>query len=162
MICTAMKTNAARLLDALGITYELREYPVDESDLSATSVAAKIGLPPEQVFKTLVAKGDRHGVCLAVVPGDAQLDLKALARLSGDRRVEVVPLKDVQPLTGYIRGGVTALGGKKDYPVYLDDTAELFDIISVSAGLRGLQILLSPADYIRITHAKIGAISAGV
>src|SRR4051812_42734655 len=104
-----MKTNAARLLDTLGITYELRDYEIDEEDLSAESVAKKVGMPPEQVFKTLVARGDRQGVCFAVVPGDAVLDLKALARLSGDRKVETVALKEVQPLTGYIRGGVTAL-----------------------------------------------------
>src|SRR5690242_18636246 len=102
-ISTAMKTNAVRILERLGIHYELREYDVDPEDLSATTVAGKVGLPAEQVFKTLVARGDRNGVCLAVIPGDAQLNLKALARLSGDRKVEVVPLKDVQPLTGYIR-----------------------------------------------------------
>ena len=109
-----MKTNAARLLDSLGIPYELRDYEVDPQDLAAESVARKIGLPPEQVFKTLVARGDRTGVLLAVVPGDMELDLKALARLSGDRKAEVVSLKEVQPLTGYVRGGVTALAGKKD------------------------------------------------
>ena len=121
------KTNAARLLERLGIPYELREYEVDPDDLAAESVARKIGMPAEQVFKTLVARGDRNGVCLAVIPGDAQLDLKALARATGDRKVDTVPLKDVQPLTGYIRGGVTALAGKKDYPTYLDETARLFD-----------------------------------
>ena len=154
-----MKTNAARLLDSLGIRYELREYQVDPDDLSAQTVAHKVGLPPEQVFKTLVARGDRHGVCLAVVPGDAKLDLKALARLSGDRKVETVPLKEVQPLTGYVRGGVTALAGKKDYPVYADETVELFDRISISAGVRGTQILLAPADYLRAARAKAGPIS---
>ena len=110
------KTNAVRVLDRLGISYELREYEVDPDDLAAETVAAKIGLPAEQVFKTLVARGDRSGVCLAVVPGNAQLDLKALARATGDRKIDTVPLKDVQPLTGYIRGGVTALACKKDYP----------------------------------------------
>ncbi len=106
-----MKTNAARLLDTLGIKYELREYDVDPEDLSAETVARKVGLPAEQVFKTLVARGDRTGVLMAVVPGDAELDLKALAKLSGDRKVDTVPLKELQPLTGFIRGGVTALGG---------------------------------------------------
>src|ERR1700752_4720299 len=106
-----MKTNAVRVLDTLGIRYELREYEVDPADLAAESVAAKIGLPAEQVFKTLVMRGDRNGVCLAVVPGDAEVSEKALARLTGDRRVEMVPLKEVQGLTGYIRGGVTALAG---------------------------------------------------
>lgn len=154
-----MKTNPARLLDSLGIAYELRGYEVDPDDLAAESVARKIGLPPEQVFKTLVARGDRTGVLLAVVPGDAELDLKALARLSGDRKAEVVALREVQPLTGYVRGGVTALAGRKDYPVFADETVELFDVISVSAGARGTQILLAPADYLRATRALVGPIA---
>jgi Cys-tRNA(Pro)/Cys-tRNA(Cys) deacylase len=154
-----MKTNAVRLLEAAGIRFELREYEVDESDLSATTVAAKIGLPAEQVFKTLVARGDRTGVLLAVVPGDAHLDLKALAKATGNKKAEVVGLKEVQPLTGYIRGGVTAIGGKKDYPVCIDETAELFDVISISAGVRGTQVLLAPADYIRLTKASIAPIA---
>src|SRR5271156_2805566 len=145
-----MKTNAVRLLDTLGIRYELRDYAVDPDDLDAETVALKIGLPPEQVFKTLVARGDRNGVCLAVAPSNTQVDEKALARLTGDRKIEIVPLKEVQPLTGYIRGGVTALACKRSYPVYLDETAELFDVISISAGLRGLQGLLAPGDYIRV------------
>lgn len=153
-----MKTNAARLLDAAGIAYEVREYEVDEADLTAENVARKVGLPPEQVFKTLVARGDRHGVCFAVVPANAQLDEKALARLTGDKQLDTVPLKDVQPLTGYIRGGVTVLGAKKPYPVYADETIELFDVISVSAGARGAQLILAPADYLRATGAKVGAI----
>jgi Cys-tRNA(Pro)/Cys-tRNA(Cys) deacylase len=128
-----MKTNAVRLLDEMGIAYDLREYEVDPDDLTAETVAAKIGLPLEQVFKTLVARGDRHGVCFAVVPGNARLDVKALAKLTGDRKVETVPLKEVQPLTGYVRGGVTVLGAKKAYPVYVDATIELFDVVSVSA-----------------------------
>src|SRR6476659_9027050 len=144
-----LKTNAARLLYSLGIDYEIREYEVDEDDLSAESVARKVGLPPEQTFKTLVARGDRHGVCFAVVPAGTQLDLKALAKLTGDKKAETVPLKEVQPLTGYVRGGVTVLGAKKAYPVYVDETVELFDVVSVSAGARGLQVLLSPADYVR-------------
>jgi Cys-tRNA(Pro)/Cys-tRNA(Cys) deacylase len=156
---TVAKTNAVRLLDAAKIGYELREYEVDPEDLSAETVAAKVNLPLEQVFKTLVMRGDRNGVCLAVVPGNTLVDEKALARLTGDRRVEMVPLKEVQGLTGYIRGGVTALAGKRDYPVYVDETAELFDIISVSAGMRGLQILLAPGDYLRITKSSVGAIS---
>ena len=154
-----MKTNAARLLDSLGIRYELRDYDVDPEDLSAETVAAKVGLPPEQVFKTLVARGDRTGVLMAVVPGNGELDLKALARLSGDRKVDTVPLKELQPLTGYIRGGVTAIGGKKEYPVFVDETLELFDTVAVSAGVRGTQIVLSPADYLRITQGKVGPIS---
>jgi Cys-tRNA(Pro)/Cys-tRNA(Cys) deacylase len=153
------KSNAVRLLDELRISYELREYEVDPDDLSAESVAAKIGLPPDQVFKTLVVKGDRNGVSMAVVPGDAELDLKALAKLSGDRRVEMVPLKDVQPLTGYIRGGVTALAAKKRFPVYVDETAILFDVISVSAGVRGTQILLNPGDYVAAVNGTTGPIA---
>ncbi|HEY6910778.1 MAG TPA: Cys-tRNA(Pro) deacylase [Myxococcales bacterium] len=154
-----MKTNAARILDALGIRYQLRDYEVDEEDLSAESVARKVGLPPEQVFKTLVCRGDRSGVLFAVVPGDAQLDFKALARLSGDRGTEMVPLKEVQPLTGYIRGGVTVLGAKKEYPAYVDETVELFEVISVSAGVRGTQLLLSPADYLRAARARVGPLT---
>jgi Cys-tRNA(Pro)/Cys-tRNA(Cys) deacylase len=154
-----MKTNAARALDTLGIRYELRDYEVDESDLTAETVARKVGLPAEQVFKTLVARGDRNGVCLAVVPGDQELDLKALARLTGDRKTDTVALKEVQPLTGYIRGGVTALACKKDYPVFVDETFELFDQVAVSAGVRGTQIVLAPPDYLRATKAKVGAIS---
>lgn len=132
---------------------------MDPEDLSAGTVARKVGLPAEQVFKTLVARGDRTGVLLAVVPGDAELDLKALARLSGDRRVDLVPLREVQPLTGYVRGGVTALACKKDYPVFADETLDLFDRISVSSGLRGLQILLAPADYLRAVRARLGPIA---
>ena len=154
-----MKTNAARLLDSLGISYEVREYEVDPEDLAAESVARKVGLPPEQVFKTLVARGDRQGVCFAVVPGDQQLDLKALAQLTGDKKIDTVALKEVQPLTGYIRGGVTALAAKKAYPVFADETLELFDVVSVSSGVRGAQLILSPADYIRATGAKLGPIA---
>jgi Cys-tRNA(Pro)/Cys-tRNA(Cys) deacylase len=154
-----VKTNAARILDGLAIAYDLREYQVDPDDLAAETVAAKIGLPPEQVFKTLLARGDRNGPCFAVIPGNYEVDLKALAAATGDRRIALVPLKEVQPLTGYIRGGVTALGAKKDFPVFLDEVAELFDVISVSAGMRGTQILISPADYIRATEAVVAEIS---
>jgi Cys-tRNA(Pro)/Cys-tRNA(Cys) deacylase len=153
------KTNAARLLDQMGIHYELREYEVDPDDLAAETVAAKIGLPAEQVFKTLVARGDRNGICMAVIPGNAELDLKALAAASGDRKIQLAPVKELQALTGYIRGAVTALAGKKDYPVYVDETIELFDIISISAGMRGLQILLTPADYLKATKAKIAPLA---
>ena len=156
---SSVKTNAARILDAAGIHYELREYEVDPDDLSAETVARKIGLPLEQVFKTLAVRGDRGGVYLAVVAGNAELDGKALARMTGDRRVEMVPLKEVQPLTGYIRGGVTAMGAKKNYPVYIDETIELFDVISISAGARGTQILLTPADYIRAVQGTLACIA---
>lgn len=155
-----MKTNAVRLLEEIGIRHQLRTYDVDPDDLTAETVAGKIGLPAEQVFKTLVARGDRHGVCFAVVPGNCRLDLKALAKLTGDRKVETVPLKEVQPLTGYIRGGVTVLGAKKTYAVYVDDTIELFDVVSISAGMRGLQILLAPADYLQATGARLGPIAS--
>jgi len=153
-----MKTNAARLLDTLNIRYELRTYPVDPDDLSALRVAQKVGLPAGQLFKTLVCRGDRTGVCLAIVPGDRELDLKALARARGDRRCDTVPLKEVQPLTGYVRGGVTALAGKREYPVVLDVSAFDWPIISVSAGVRGAQLLLAPADYQRVTGAASAAI----
>src|SRR5579872_6234494 len=142
-----MKTNAVRLLEERAIRFELRDYTVDPDDLSAETVAAKVNLPAEQVFKTLVVRGERTGVCLAVIPGNTELDLKALARLAGDRKMEVAPLKEVQPLTGYVRGGVTALACRKDYPVYVDETVILFDVISISAGVRGTQVLLSPGDY---------------
>jgi Cys-tRNA(Pro)/Cys-tRNA(Cys) deacylase len=154
-----MKTNAVRLLDTLNIPYELRNYEVDPDDLAAETVAAKIGLPSGQVFKTLLARGDRNGPCFAVIPGNAELDYKALAKLTDDRKIELVHLKEVQPLTGYIRGGVTVLGAKKDYPVYADETIELWDVISISAGVRGTQILIAPADYLRVSRATLGAIS---
>jgi Cys-tRNA(Pro)/Cys-tRNA(Cys) deacylase len=154
-----MKTNAARLLDTLRIAYELRDYDAGDEHLAAEEVARRVGMSPEQVFKTLVVRGDRTGVLLAVVPGDAALDLKALAKLSGDRKCDTVPLKEVQPLTGYIRGGVTALACKREYPTYLDETADLFDTISVSAGVRGTQIVLAPRDYARATKATTGGIA---
>jgi Cys-tRNA(Pro)/Cys-tRNA(Cys) deacylase len=158
-IMSITKTNAVRLLEHLGVPFELREYEVDPDDLVAETVARKIGMPPEQVFKTLVARGDKHCVCLAVIPGNCQLDLKALARATGDKKIDTVPLKEVEPLTGYIRGSVTALARKKPYRVYLDETAPLFDVISISAGMRGLQVLLAPDDYIRVVDARVVAIA---
>ena len=155
----AHKTNAARLLDQIGIAYELHEYEVDPDDLAAETVAAKIGLPPEQVFKTLVARGDRTGICMAVIPGNSELNLKALAAAAGDRKIQLTPVKELQSLTGYIRGGVTALASKKDYPVYVDETIQLFDLISISAGVRGMQILLAPADYLRVTKGTLTPLS---
>jgi Cys-tRNA(Pro)/Cys-tRNA(Cys) deacylase len=148
-----MKTNGARFLESLGIPFELLEYEVDPADLSAITVAKKIGMPPEQVFKTLLTTDGRGDYVFAVVPGDAELDFKKLARAAGMRKAEMTPLKDVQPLTGYIRGGVTIFGAKKAYPVYLDETAILFDKISVSAGTRGTQVILTPDDYLRAAHA---------
>jgi len=155
----APKTNAARLLDQLGIQYELRAYEVDPEDLAAETVAAKIGMPTEQVFKTLVARAsgdkDRNGIVMAVIPGNQELDLKALAAAAGEKKIELVSVKELQALTGYIRGGVTALAAKRDYPVYVDETIELFDLISISAGMRGLQILIAPVDYLRATKGTI-------
>ncbi|VBB08674.1 prolyl-trna editing protein ybak/ebsc [Lucifera butyrica] len=150
-----MKTNAARILDGLKIKYELREYVVDEGDLSAENVADKVGFPAEQVFKTLVARGDKTGVLMACVPGSAELDLKALAVASGNKKVEMVSLKEVQPLTGYIRGGVSPLGAKKRYPVFLDESASHWPFISISAGMRGHQILVASGELARAVEAKI-------
>jgi len=153
------KTNAVRILDQMNIRYELRDYEVDPDDLGAETVAAKINLPAAQVFKTLVAQGDRHGVCMAVIPGNTELNLKALAAATGDRKIHLVPMKELLELTGYVRGGVTAIAAKKDFPVYGDETIELFEVVSVSAGTRGLQILLAPEDYLRVTRAKVAAIA---
>jgi len=151
------KTNAMRLLESQGVAFQTREYDVDPEDLSAETVARKIDLPIEQVFKTLLARGDRNGLCFAVIPGNTELDLKALAKGTGDRKIDLVAVKELQPLTGYIRGGCTALAAKKDFPVFVDETAELFDIISISAGQRGLQLLVSPQDYLRVTKGTVGA-----
>ncbi len=156
-----MKTNAVRLLESMKIPYELRDYEVDPEDLAAETVAAKIGLPPEQVFKTLLARGDRSGLCFAVIPGNCELDLKALAAAAGDRKIELVPVKELQGLTGYIRGGVTVLGAKKAFPVFADETIQLWDVISVSAGVRGTQIILKPEDYLRATGAVLADIARG-
>jgi Cys-tRNA(Pro)/Cys-tRNA(Cys) deacylase len=148
-----LKTNAVRLLDQGGIQYELRQYEVDENDLSAESVAAEIGLPQEQVYKTLITEGDQTGYLFALVPAGTELDLRLLAKVSSNKRVEVVPLRDVQAITGYVRGGVSPLAAKKPYPVYVDETVQLWDAVSISAGIRGLQILIAPDDLIRITSA---------
>jgi Cys-tRNA(Pro)/Cys-tRNA(Cys) deacylase len=149
-----MKTNGARLLESLGIPFALQEYEVDPEDLSALTVAKKIGMPPEQVFKTLLTTGGPDSYVFAVIPGNAELDFKKLARVAGLRKAEMVPLKDVQPLTGYIRGGVTVFSAKKAFPVFVDETAILFDKISVSAGTRGTQLILSPGDYLRAAQAQ--------
>ena len=144
------------------IHYELREYDAgseDLSDFSAEAVAAKIGLPPSQLYKTLVARGDRNGVCMAAIPSDMELDIKALAAASGDRKIHLVPVKELPQLTGYIRGGVTVLAAKKQYPVYVDERIESLDLVSVSAGMRGLQIVLSPADYLRAANATVAMIA---
>jgi len=154
-----MKTNGARFLESLNIPFELREYEVDPNDLSAPTVAKKIGMPAEQVFKTLLTT-DCHGeFVFAVIPGDAELDFKKLAHAAEWRKAEMAPLKDVQPLTGYIRGGVTIFGAKKPYPVFVDETAILFDRISVSAGTRGTQLILTPDDYLRAAAALDGPVT---
>jgi Cys-tRNA(Pro)/Cys-tRNA(Cys) deacylase len=155
-----MRTNAARQLDKSGVSYTLRDYEVDLDDLSAPSVAEKIGLPANQVFKTLVAKGDLNGIVLAVVPGDKELDLKALARASGNRKIVMVPMADLQHLTGYVRGGVTALACRKPYPVFLDNSATGHEVIAVSAGVRGTQIVLSPRDYAKSVEAQLVSIAS--
>jgi Cys-tRNA(Pro)/Cys-tRNA(Cys) deacylase len=153
------KTNAARILDSAGIVYTLREYEVDENDLSAPRVAEKIGMPPEQVFKTLVARGDRTGVLMAAIPANSELDLKAVASASGNKKVELVQVKEVLALTGYIRGGVSPIGVRKPYPFYLDETAILFDTISVSAGIRGCQMILPPDDLLCVTQGSYATIA---
>ena len=155
------KTNAARLLDSLGITYQLRSYEVDPNDLTAISVAHKIGLPPEQVFKTLLTHISDKEHIFAVIPGDSELDLKKLAATAGARNAELASLKEVEPLTGYIRGGVTVLAAKKPFRAFADETIELFDIISISAGQRGLQLILAPADYLRATSAELADLTKG-
>ena len=152
------KTNAARILDELQIEYELKTYPVDEEHLDAVHVAKETGMPPEQVFKTLCVRGDKTGVIFAVIPGNGELDLKALARVSGNKRCEMVHLKEILPLTGYIRGGCSPLGARKDYPVFMDETCRLFDRIAISAGLRGRQIVAAPEDLIRATRAAVDSL----
>jgi Cys-tRNA(Pro)/Cys-tRNA(Cys) deacylase len=157
-----MKTNAARILDGMEIEYELHAYDVDEHDLSAENVAGKIGLPLGQVFKTLVVRGDKTGVMMACIPASAELNFKALASVSGNKKTEMVMLKEVQPLTGYIRGGVSPLGAKKKYPVYIDDSALLWPNISISAGVRGYQIIIEPNELIKAAGAKAVQISREV
>lgn len=149
------KTNAARILDTHGIAYELRMYEVDENDLSGVAVARKVGMPPEQVFKTLVARGDKTGVLLACIPSDSELDLKALAAASGNKKTDMAPLKEVQPLTGYIRGGVSPVGTSKPYPVFLDETSVLWPVIALSAGIRGCQMLIAPDDLAAVVSVSV-------
>jgi Cys-tRNA(Pro)/Cys-tRNA(Cys) deacylase len=150
-----MKTIAARTLDQLKIDYELRAYEVSEDELDAVSVARKVNMPPEATFKTLVTRGDKTGVILACVPGDVELDFKKLATATGDKKVEMVAVKEIQSLTGYIRGGVSPLGSKKKYPLYLDQSALNHERISVSAGRRGLQMILAPEDLKRAANATM-------
>ena len=155
----APKTNAARILDSLGIHYELREYAVDPDDLSAITVARKIGLPPEQVFKTLLTQTNLREYLFAAIPGDAELDFKKLAVVCGAKKTEMVSLKDVEPLTGYVRGAVTMLGARKPFPSFVDEAIHLFEVVSLSAGVRGVQMLLAPEDYLRATDATVAALA---
>lgn len=157
-----MKTNGARILEGLGIPFEVKEYEVDPDDLSALSVANKVGMPPEQVFKTLLTTGGHGDYVFAVIPGDAELDFKKLAKAAGMRAAEMAPLKELQPLTGYIRGGCTVFGAKKAYPVVVDETIILFDKIAVSAGVRGAQLILAPEDYLRAAEAQTADLTKSV
>ncbi|MBR6712843.1 MAG: Cys-tRNA(Pro) deacylase [Selenomonadaceae bacterium] len=149
------KTNAARILDGLGIAYEIKTYAVDESDLSAVHVAEVSGLDIKMIFKTLVARGDKSGVIMAVIGGGEELDLKSLAKASGNKSVEMIALKELLPLTGYVRGGCSPLGAKKNYPVYLDARAMTLERISISAGQRGMQLVLAPQDLVRAVGATV-------
>ena len=149
------KTNAARKLDEVKRDCKVREDAVDEEHLDALHVAQEVGMPAAQVFKTLCVRGDKNGVMFAVIPGDAELDLKALAKVSGNKRAELVALKEVLPLTGYIRGGCSPLGAKKNYPVYMDVTSNNWPEIAISAGQRGMQIVAAPADLQRATNATV-------
>ena len=155
------KTNAARLLDSLGILYEMRAYEVDPDDLTAISVARKIGLPAEQVFKTLLAQTNTGEHVFAVIPGDTELDLKKLAHAAGAKKADLASLKEVEPLTGYVRGGVTVMAARKPFPAFADETIEIHNIISISAGQRGLQLLLAPNDYIRASNASLADLTKG-
>ncbi len=149
------KTNAARLLDRAKIGYELIPYEVDENDLAATHVAESLGEPIERVYKTLVLRGDRNGHFVCVVPGDKEVDLKAVAKLSGNKSADLIPMKELLPTTGYIRGGCTPIGMKRQFPTFIDESCRQFDYIYISAGQRGLQLRLSPADLVAYTKAQI-------
>ena len=150
------KTNAVRILDQHQIHYELIEYEVDEIDLSATNVATKLGQDVEQVFKTLVMRGDKTGIFVLLVPSNAEVDLKKAAKISGNKSADMVALKELLPLTGYIRGGCTPIGMKKAYPNFIHETCILYDQIYISAGIRGMQVKISPDDLIQLTNMTIG------
>lgn len=149
------KTNAARLLDKAGVHYELIPYEVDENDLAAGHVAEELHESVEQVFKTLVMEGDKTGHFVCVVPGNAEVDLKAAARISGNKKCDLIPMKELLPVTGYIRGGCSPVGMKKPFPTYIHSTAEDFPYVYVSAGVRGLQVKLAPDDLIRVSQAEV-------
>lgn len=150
-----MKTIAARLLDQMKIVYELRDYEFSEDELDAVSVAHKVNMPPEATFKTLVARGDRGGIVMALVAADAELDLKKLATATGNKKVELVAVKELQGLTGYLRGGVSPLGAKKKFPVYIDRSVTQHERVSISAGVRGTQLIIAPSDLLRATQATV-------
>ena len=149
------KTNVARILDKQGIAYELVPYEVDENDLSAAHVAANLGEDIHQVFKTIVLQGDRSGYFVCVVPGDHEINLKIAAKVSGNKKCDLIPMKQLQPLTGYIRGGCSPIGMKKHFPTYIHHTCNDFPYIYVSAGVRGLQVKLAPADLINVSQAEV-------
>ena len=150
------KTNAARLLDKAGLKYTLVPYDVDENDLAAGHVAESLGEPIERVFKTLVLHGDRTGYVVCVVPGDTEVDLKALAKASGNKKVEMIHMKDLLSVTGYIRGGCSPIGMKKPFPTFINASAMEYDTIFISAGVRGLQMEISPADLVSYVSATVG------
>ena len=153
------KTNAVRLLEAAGISFKTAEYAVDESDLSGIYAAEMLGLPAEQVFKTLVLKGDKSGYFVCCVPVAEELDLKKAARISGNKKCEMLHVKDLLGVTGYVRGGCSPVGMKKKFPTYIDETAVLFDEIAVSAGARGMQVILNPEALGEFAEAKFFAIT---
>ena len=155
------KTNVARLLDKAKIAYQLVPYEGDENDLSATHVAEQLGENVEQVFKTLILHGDKSGYFVCVIPGADEVDLKKAAKVSGNKKCEMIPVKELLPLTGYIRGGCSPIGMKKHFPTYIHLSAENFENIYVSAGQRGLQVLLAPADLIRETNASLADLVSG-
>jgi len=150
------KTNAARILDRLGINYELLAYEVDESDLSARAVADKLNQNIDQVFKTLVLHGDKSGIFVCIIPGAEELDLKKAAQISGNKSAAMVSVKEILVLTGYLRGGCSPIGMKKNYPTFIDENSILYDFIFVSAGIRGLQLKIAPDDLIKVTSCQTG------
>ena len=154
------KTNAARMLDAGKIKYELIPYTVDENDLAATHIARELNENIQQVFKTLVLRGDKTGLFVCVIPGDKETDLKKAAKISGNKKAEMIAVKELLPLTGYIRGGCSPIGMKKAYPIYIHRTCMEFPYIYISAGVRGLQIRLDPQDLIRTVHAEPADLTA--
>lgn len=157
-----VKTNAMRLLESAGIEYELRTYLFDQEDISAERVAALLSMAPEQIFKTLVVRGDNSGPMLVLAPAGTEIDMRALARSSGDKRVEMAHQREVLGLTGYVRGAVTPLGIPRNYPVFIEETAILWDQIGISAGAKGIELTLAPADLVHITSAQLADIARSV